>query len=133
MISISFSIRGNHENQAGNPLPYCRTLNHSWTKSAARYKDWMEYVRIEFLRTFQSPKRGSVPVTLDGHLELARGQTAEIALNVTWANGAHGDLDNVLKGVLDSLFIQDKEITKIAAVAEKGKRGLVEAVIIIND
>ena len=130
---MTFSIRGNHENQAGNPIPYTRTLSHSWTKSAARYKDWMEYVRIEFLRSFQSARRGSVPVTLDGHLELARGQTAEISLHVTWANGAHGDLDNVLKGVLDSLFVQDKEIVKLTATSEKGKRGSVEGVIIIHD
>lgn len=136
MIEIKFHVRGNQEDMYGNPIPYQRTLNHSWTKAATRYKDWMDYVRAEFVRSFilESKRKDIVVVTTDGHIELERGQTAEVELDVSWANGHHGDLDNVLKGVLDSLFIQDKEIVRISAKVFEGVvGGSIHGRVIINE
>lgn len=135
MIQIDFTVRGNHEDPEGNPVPYQRMLNHSWTKAASRYRDWQEYVRAEFLRSKKEAVKVSagVPVALtSGYVAIPRGWEADVELAVVWANGRHGDLDNVLKGVLDALFAQDKEVSRIEATAAKGKKGRIGGRITIT-
>ena len=136
MIELDFIVRGNHEDPDGNPVPYTRTLSQAWTKAASRYKEWQEYVRAEFYRSCKMRGRddmSGVPVTTSGMLELAKGQEVEVDIEVVWASGHHGDLDNILKGILDALFAQDKEVTEIHAVSSRGKKGRIAGRITITE
>lgn len=134
-MTYSFTINGNQENPLGNPIPYTRTLKQRMTSSAARYLDWMGYVRSQFAsqccdaRGVVAIMQGQMPITL------AKGQKAGVAIKVYWANESHGDLDNVLKGILDSLFSDDKCVNALKASSEMSaeKKGRVEVIITISD
>ena len=120
MINISFTIQGNHEDPEGNPVPYTRMLGNRMTSAGARYKDWQEYVRQSVLGIGKT-------------LSIPAGHTCEIEMDVTWANEHHADLDNVGKGVIDALFQQDKEISRITLTAVHGTHGLVRGRILIYE
>ena len=42
-----------------------------------------------------------------------------IDIFITWANGVHGDPDNILKGINDALFQNDKLVACSADFTEK--------------
>ena len=129
MKTLTFTIRGNQEDPEGNPIGYHRTTQGSyWNEGSRRYYAWKEYVVAAFERgTRRTPKAGKP-------LALKKGETAQISLKVYWKNGAHADLDNLVKGVLDSLFENDKYVNKINASCEmaEDKRGRVEIEITIT-
>ena len=51
MREIIFSIRGNHKDPDGNPIPYKRTLKGKFREDSVQYFEWKEYVRAELSRT----------------------------------------------------------------------------------
>lgn len=113
MKKISFTIRGNQEDPEGNPIPYTRVLKHSWRDDASRYMEWCEYVRAEFARACE----------VELPIELEKNAKAQIGLKVFWKSSSHGDLDNILKGILDALFKNDKCINGIVASSEMAPDG----------
>jgi len=138
MIEVSFVVRGNQENPEGNPVPYQRTLNHSWTRAATRYRDWQEYVRAEFSRSAKIRHApGEHPEeAVDmarGAVKIPPGHEAEVELQAVFGSGARGDLDNVLKGILDALFEQDRDVVHVEATAMRGRKGLVAGRITITE
>jgi len=51
---------------------------------------------------------------------------------ITWANHKHGDADNVHKGILDALFVNDKCVTTGFYDSEVKKKGVVDVKITIS-
>lgn len=47
--------------------------------------------------------------------EIPRGFTAKVALRILWNRRAKADLDNVVKGILDALWRQDRAVAEIDA------------------
>ena len=101
MTSYTFIIHGNQENDQGNPIPYLRmTQGSKWSKQAKRYLSWKEYVR----KTFQKVHNISF---IDKPFNAPK---ARLTVHCSFRGENHADLDNIAKGLLDSLFIQDKHV-----------------------
>lgn len=139
MTCLQFTISGNHENPEGNPVPYTRVLNHSWRGDSVRYMRWCGYVRKQLLKSLnevsieEMRKEGSSIGILEGKLRVPKEKKVRVGISVAWASNTHGDLDNVLKGILDSVFENDKNVCGFTARAApaKDKKGKVDVVISI--
>ena len=100
---IHFTILGNQENLKGNPVPYQRVVGRAlWTRQAKRYAAWKEYVQEQYWKQAEERNFIGKPFT-----ELKR---ARMSIEIYWANEAHGDPDNVFKGIADALFVNDKNL-----------------------
>ena len=124
-MKIQFTIHGNHEDPAGNPIPKARlTLRQQWTDKAERYALWKEHVRSAY---YQTMNVNGNPVIIDDRLE-AREFTlddnlaketkpiqlskapARMDIKIFWKNRAHGDPENVFGSIADALFANDKNL-----------------------
>lgn len=114
MSTLTFIIRGNQNDSTGNPIPYKRTLRGVYSKVSKDYHEWQEYVRSEFdicatpwttVESFPFPDFSSLPPDVS------------ISCRIWWKDKKHGDVDNVLKGILDALFKNDKCVFGISAIA----------------
>lgn len=123
MEPIKFTIYGNQENPEGNPIPYLRlTQNQLWMPSVRRYMNWQDHVRKAH-RLYC----GSL-------LGFSKDTKARMNLKIYWANGAHGDPDNIFKGIADALFKNDKNLDgSFVSEMASDKKGRVEVEIIINN
>lgn len=109
MLEYDFTIYGNHQSKRGNPVPYTRTLRHAWRQDASRYMGWQEYVRKVFLD--QNKNIDTKAMWKYGKpIKLKPGQTAQMHLVIWWATKKHGDPDNIFKGIVDALFVDDREV-----------------------
>jgi Holliday junction resolvase RusA-like endonuclease len=107
---LRFTIVGNQEDRRGNPIPYFRTTQgSSWNKPSQRYAAWKDYVRLQLdLQEVEIPKMyRSHPLEIKPFNKLVRGRTTA---TVFFRNEAHADPDNIVKGINDALFINDKHI-----------------------
>ncbi len=118
---INFTILGNQENPAGNPIPYTRVVGRAlWTAAAKRYAAWKDYVVRSY---FEKENLGGMPVVLDdshgkGFLAIKKGARKPINLGtkmrmdlkIFWRDGKHGDPDNIFKGIADAIFVNDKNL-----------------------
>ncbi|MEW6610677.1 MAG: hypothetical protein AB1352_03590 [Patescibacteria group bacterium] len=116
-INLYFVISGNHEDPLGNPIPYVRSTRDAlWRADGKRYAAWKEYVRGAYLAAAGSkgiltPKEVvNLNITGEKPIKLERGQRARIDLTIYWKNGAHGDPDNIWKGIADALFKNDRNV-----------------------
>ena len=100
MIKIQFTIYGNQENIAGNPIPYFRqTQGSKFSKESKRYHQWQDHVRDAL-------------IVAGYNMSHFHGMPdAEVTIIIHWASEAHADADNIYKGILDSLFENDKHIS----------------------
>lgn len=134
MREIIFSIRGNQKDPLGNPIPYKRTLGGRFRQDSVDYVAWKEYVRAEFSRTAHvrdlegDNKRSPHPPEVFEKkgiyypLIIAKGERVRCDIVIEWADLAHGDGDNVLKGILDALFPDDKMVWAGSYESGPGKR-----------
>lgn len=113
--SIAFTIYGNQEDRAGNPIPYLRTTQNSqWTDKAKRYHDWQDYVRATYLDAVMPNKKIKIGDYGEAHDFLqkkpikATKKKARMDIQIYWANETHADCDNIFKGIADALFMNDK-------------------------
>lgn len=114
MTKIQFEIRGNQNDQKGNPISYKRTLSGKFRKDSVDYMEWKEYARSEFDRNSNSCGVAYVPFYTASSMPYPHFEglvSAEMHIEIFWANGAHGDGDNIFKGIADALFKNDKLIT----------------------
>lgn len=132
---LKFTIRGNQEDPEGNPIGFKRVLKGSWNAAATRYMEWQQYVRSELLRKFEyqvNAKDEDLTLENVGHpIVLKKDQKVQVEIKVFWKNHAHSDLDNVLKGILDSIFKDDKGVNGIRAEYQMApdKKGRVDVTI----
>lgn len=91
-----FTIMGNQRDTRGNPIPYHRTTQRArFAPEHRRYEEWKGYVRA--------------CASLMAKIDLS-DRYCKIEMDIEWANNKHCDGDNVLKGVNDSLFSNDKNV-----------------------
>lgn len=108
---IQFILEGNHKNPNGNPLGYHRTTTRQkWNPQYQDYIAYKSWVVKEFWNQVKLPLEPNWKVdklALEPFVEKVRGK---VKLNIQFSSEIHADSDNVVKGILDSLFKQDKEI-----------------------
>ncbi len=119
MIStfINFVISGNQEDPLGNSIPYVRsTKNALWRAEGKRYAAWKQYVRAVYLAAMErndllsAQEIARLNVKGEKPIRLEKGQWARMDLTIYWKNGAHGDPDNIWKGICDALFKNDRNV-----------------------
>jgi len=103
-----------------NPIPYKRSTQAStWTPEYKKYTAWKQFLQEAFIRRY--PQKGWLPKT--------KPITSEgpwfCSVRITFKGHNHGDPDNILKGVNDSLFCNDK-YTACAVDFKYGKIPLLE-------
>lgn len=118
MIKVySCRVYGNQEDPNGNPIPYFRqTQGSRFSKGAKRYQAWCRFLQGEFYVANRDKLKDFTGIK---PLRLEPGQTAKVIVEVEWANEQHGDLDNIVKGVNDAIFEDDKQVTAIEATSKK--------------
>lgn len=115
-MTIKFTITGNPFDPKGNPIPYTRTTQGTkHTPRYQRYVQWVSYVQNQFCNNNpDATGMGKYTLNLFRHKKpilLAPSIIARVDLKISWANKKGGDGDNVLKGILDALFVQDKWVS----------------------
>ncbi|CAM4033797.1 hypothetical protein [Campylobacter armoricus] len=87
-----------------NPVPYKRTTQRAKfvCKDYLKYLEFKKYLQIEFRK-----QNGISP-----NQAFDFKKQYEFSLKIGFKNKCHGDGDNVLKGVLDALFENDKNVLK---------------------
>jgi Holliday junction resolvase RusA-like endonuclease len=111
-MTIKLSVVGNQEDKRGNPIPYHRTTQGSkWNPSHKRYLSWKNHVtrslpadNEECGRLIQrwATGRARKPIPDSPH--------GKVTAKIYFGKETHADPDNVIKGILDALFENDKEI-----------------------
>jgi len=91
----------------GQPVPYKRTTQNSkWTDANyKRYQCYKDAIVLAFLEQCEGNWNHIKPLTT------VRGQKTKVELMIYFKNFAHGDSDNVMKGLLDALFECDKYVS----------------------
>lgn len=118
MKTLRFKICGNQENRKGNPIPYFRTTQGSqWSKGAKRYHAWADYVRASYIDAIAGMKTSAERMAYKEIVDFsdkkpirATDDKMRMTLNIEFANKAHGDCDNIFKGIADALFMNDKHL-----------------------
>lgn len=110
MNQFAFTIYGNQENKAGNPVPYVRSTQGSkWNPRYQRYCSWKDYVVKAYLLV--APFKGEANRRMiQGGKPIGKGVSGRVMVNIFFADETHCDPDNVVKGILDTLFQDDKHI-----------------------
>lgn len=144
MTTLTFTINGNQKDSVGNAIPYKRTLSGKFRKGDIDYMEWKEYVRSELDRAavwhaktgevFKYKalySRESMPYPEFQEMETGR---AQVHIKIFWRDGKHGDGDNVLKGVMDALFKDDKGVWagSFESKRAENKLGHVEVTLILE-
>lgn len=132
MLATQFTIQGNQENKKGNPIPYHRTTQGSfWNKSSKRYKAWKEYVREQYAQAHKSGSLPEVKPTLKDGPEPIKGKVkGTVQVHIYFAGENHADPDNIVKGINDALFENDKHVDVVTTHQCHEKVGKVEVNIV---
>ena len=98
-----FLLIGNQKDRAGNPIPYHRATQGSfWDPAAKRYKAWKDFVREQYWLQVKKKINNNKPFGKD-----FRGT---VMLIIKFKGENHADPDNIVKGILDALFENDKHV-----------------------
>ena len=103
----TFEVIGNQEDPKGNPLGYFRmTQGTKWSTAAQKYLKWKSHVVKAFNKAGYQHHNplNFAPVSLQND------ETAKVVLDIIFTNNVRADCDNVHKGILDSLFVNDKQV-----------------------
>jgi Holliday junction resolvase RusA-like endonuclease len=132
---IKFKINGNQEDPKGNPVPYVRyTQGGYWKPFAKRYNEWKDYVQGCFYKATEA-KEYQIIITkrrITKPIILSKNQKAVMNIKIFWKNNAHGDPDNVWKGIADALFENDKNLDGSFESMVDPDNPRVEVEIVIN-
>ena len=112
---MKFTIYGNQENVKGNPIPYHRTTQGSkWSEAHRRYESWKGYVVNSFLLSNGAIYCWAACENLAScrkPLTSKKGEKWRIDIVIYFANERRGDCVNIMKGIEDALFHDDKYVT----------------------
>lgn len=128
MTEIKFTIKGNQENPDGNPIGYHRTTQRAkWAPEHQRYEAWKEHVQQACNRSGYTDQNNLNIKPI----KLTPKQKARVDIEIEYASEAQPDNDNVFKGILDALFVNDKYVTAGSFVSKQSKtrQGKVEVII----
>jgi len=133
---IKFLIEGTPDDPTGNPIPYTRTTQAAakFSPRYKRYQRWCAWVQSAFLK--QNPDKtglGKYTLMMFRHgkpILLPPDVSAKVDIKILWKNKATPDGDNVFKGILDALFVNDKHVRGSYDYAlSPDKKGMVEVQI----
>lgn len=96
-----------------NPVPYKRTTQkQKWVdKGYKKYIEWKTMLGDEFIKQNPTAPFEIYEIKKVKHLRpLLKGKKF-VSVIATYKNKAHGDTDNIAKGVNDSLFKDDKLVS----------------------
>lgn len=96
-----YSLKINLKN---NPVPYKRTTQRAKFISS----DYMKYLEFKELLKWEFLKQNKI----SSYKALDKNKAYEFSLKIGFKDKKHGDADNVVKGVLDALFENDKNVLK---------------------
>lgn len=118
MIQYSFTIKGNHDDPCGNPVPKLKmTGKQHWTPKARGYVDWKAYVARAFAESLEVEP---IPPTMlvdhrivDPYAEvkpitIPEGRKAHMSIMIHYQNNKRPDPENVFGSIADALFVNDK-------------------------
>lgn len=127
-------IVGNPTHEAGNPMGYKRTLNGGrWTSESTRYSEWKSHVRASYMDVPGLPAHLKMRWYDDMPVKM-KGKCAWIDVAISFVDDRRGDGDNVLKGIEDALFDNDKNVLRGSFRTElRQPIGMVKVVIRIFD
>lgn len=138
MKYYSFSIRGNHESDTGNPIPKIKkTYRQQWTPEARRYSGWKCHVQEAFLKSL-------LQIDFNVHIRYMRllkkpikireDEKAVMDIRIFWKDDKHGDPENVFGSIADALFYNDKYLDgSFKSEIAGDKKARVEIIIGINN
>ncbi|MFX3626143.1 hypothetical protein ACD574_02265 [Campylobacter sp. LH-2024] len=91
-------------NLTNNPVPYKRTTQRAkWMDMEyKKYQDFKELLKWEFRKQNN----------ISSFKAFDKKKNYEFSLKIGFNNKKHGDADNIVKGVLDALFENDKNVLK---------------------
>ncbi|HZS09555.1 MAG TPA: hypothetical protein VFD58_32305 [Blastocatellia bacterium] len=126
-MTTRFIITGNQENKTGNPIPYFRQTQQSsrFNPAARRYHDWKDFVRAQFWLQTAKKLRTDKP-----YGKAAKGR---LEVKIRFRGEAHADPDNIVKGLLDSLFENDKHIDVSTSHSCGNQAGSIEILITLTN
>jgi hypothetical protein len=159
---LEFDVVGNQEKPLGNPIPYQRsTQRGSWNKQVTRYHYWRDHIKRAFLEAMVDIYPDTVgeklnvngvgtvacydlpntqrpvdvllnPVDVDVRCNIVI--TARYAVDKKHGLKAsnHADGDNILKGVIDALFTDDKAVRVGGFRTEYGDAGNVRVSVLMK-
>lgn len=123
MNTYELTITGNLKNTKGNPIPYTRMNGRAVTEQAQTYMEWQQWVRAlfgnKYPRMIKVGKTGGWAAPIDTDKDLS------VSVEVYYSGEVHGDLDNIVKGLLDALIKNDKHVMFIGARATHSDCGSV--------
>lgn len=130
-MTLQFTIVGNQESKIGNPIPYHRATQGSrWNPAHRRYLLWKDHVKSAFKKV--QPKSPFCPLdNLDPH-PIVGNVHGRVRAYIYFGDETHADPDNIVKGILDSLFKNDKHIDVETAHSCKDKKPRVEVRLTIE-
>ena len=106
-----FIVRGNQEDSNGNPIPYLRSTQKSqWLPKVVRYNEWKTYVQNAFLKEYDLPLGLSQKEQLKTRKVIGLTDKCRVRTAIFFRTEAHADPDNIVKGILDALFVNDKHV-----------------------
>lgn len=112
---ITFTIWGNQEDRAGNPIPYHRsTQGGQWKPAVMRYNAWKSYVVAHYFDLLFPDKVIKTKDYGDARAKLSRkpipksDKKMRMDIAIYFVDKKHADSDNVFKGIADALFENDK-------------------------
>jgi Holliday junction resolvase RusA-like endonuclease len=119
-MQINFIIQGNPENLHGNPMPYTRLPNNmKFSPLGERYARWKRYVLSTFwTEAHKFPEAQEMIDFRTGQISVPKKNQVAITVHVKFVNHSHGDLDNIVKGILDAIIKNDKCVNEIHATSE---------------
>lgn len=134
---IKFTIYGNHENEAGNPIPYTRTTQKGkWGAKYQRYVMWKSHVQDAFLKAFPGKENTDMRrvwnknfLNFNKPIALRKDEKVKMSIMITFVGERRGDPDNIFKGIADALFANDKNVAGNIDF-QSGEKGKVEVEIV---
>ena len=139
METIRFTIPGNQEDPHGNPIGYVRSTQGSkWNPRYQRYCSWKDYVRAIYFDMKYPDKEikredfGEAHDMLTKRIFMEKGLHGSVVASIYFGDETHGDPDNIVKGLLDTFFADDKHIDVQTFHECRSERPRVEVLIKIN-
>ena len=109
-MEIKFEIHGTQEGKEKNPIPYTRTTQGAkWSEKYQRYGAWKNFVQKAFLKNCEFEKNKEF-LDMLSLKPIKKGTRGKVKIDIYFFDETHPDPDNVVKGVLDALFQDDKHI-----------------------
>lgn len=115
--STVFTVRGNQDNRLANPVPYHRaTQGSKWNPAHRRYLAWKDWVRAAYFDVVFPNKKisredyGAAHDMMERQPFTDKNIRGRMVAQIYFGNETHCDPDNVAKGILDALFVNDKHI-----------------------